>query len=94
MAGTEYNKVSIFALSSFRLYVTQHPSHCTPTSSQFSRMHLTRAATLGLLIKGLEAAAVLRFGCSQITVERLDPYASYPQRQKSRLTTTGSSIQA
>lgn len=36
-------------------------------------MLVASVATLALLARGVKANAVLRFGCSQITVERLDP---------------------
>ncbi|KAK8062846.1 hypothetical protein PG997_014943, partial [Apiospora hydei] len=36
-------------------------------------MHLSKLSTIALLARGIQAAAVLRFGCSQIIVERLDP---------------------
>ncbi|KAK8113029.1 hypothetical protein PG984_013555 [Apiospora sp. TS-2023a] len=36
-------------------------------------MLLSKLSTIALLARGIQAAAVLRFGCSQIIVERLDP---------------------
>ncbi|KAK8063749.1 hypothetical protein PG996_008401 [Apiospora saccharicola] len=36
-------------------------------------MLLSKLSTIALLARGIHAAAVLRFGCSQIIVERLDP---------------------
>ncbi|KAK7995079.1 hypothetical protein PG990_013852 [Apiospora arundinis] len=36
-------------------------------------MQLSKLSAIALLTRGIQAAAVLRFGCSQIVVERLDP---------------------
>ena len=36
-------------------------------------MSLSAILSYALLAQGVYGAAVLRFGCSQITVERLDP---------------------
>jgi hypothetical protein len=50
------------------------PLHCflaQTTSSLTMRLHTI--SSLLLLAKGIDSTAVLRFGCSQITVERLDP---------------------
>ncbi|KAK6858208.1 hypothetical protein PG995_005907 [Apiospora arundinis] len=36
-------------------------------------MQLSKLSAIALLARGIQGAAVLRFGCSQIVVERLDP---------------------
>ena len=38
-----------------------------------TKMHLPSVTALGLFAQGIHGAAVLRFGCSSIVVERLDP---------------------
>ncbi|KAF2269645.1 hypothetical protein CC78DRAFT_601812 [Lojkania enalia] len=38
-----------------------------------AKMHFTSFAVFGLFAQGIRGITVLRFGCSQITVERLDP---------------------
>jgi len=47
-------------------------AHCR-TRNRTKTMSLSAILSYAFLAQGVYGAAVLRFGCSQITVERLDP---------------------
>lgn len=56
---------------------TLHSPLPRPIHSTNFNMRFNTTSLLLLLATGIDGTAVLRFGCSQITVERLDPYVPY-----------------